>query len=674
MSNLQDDKNSARKKVCDSREENVAPSQDDGSKSADTALTGTTNTDDGNNIETPRQQKVAAYKDSPMPELTFCSNTSSCISDQKIKRHQGTKYDSKWREKYDELVNYRARTGHCRVPPKYNENPTLASWVARQRAFYKRMKEGDNDVPITEERVEMLNKLAFEWSIGTARFSSAYDWRQKFEELKEFHDREGHFRVDKDEYPQLSEFITTMRQHYIRFNDGKRSLLTEERVNEMERVGFYWDEFEEEWVRLYEELMAFKAREGHCHVPLSYADCPGLIGWMTAQRASYGQMKEGKDSHLTEEKVRKLNDIGFDWEQISPANGGIESDYWMQKCGELSAFHAREGHLNVDKIKDPGLWQFVTSFNQEWEEMFNQLVAFKARVGHCRVPQGFRENPRLALWVNRQRYIHGNGREVKSILLSSEKVRILDGIGFEWVDKPEVNDDSIWLQRYYELKQFKAREGHTRVPWRCSDNLSLSEWVIEQRQHYKWLREGKESSMTQQRIQALRAIDFEFVIAEAPDRSQTWYARYEELKQFQHQEGHCRVPLHYGNNRLGIWVATQKRMYYALQKGLKSSMTEERVRYLNEIGFEWALGNPNEALWMERYQQLKEFYVCQGHFRIPETNGVLKRWLHFQRHQYKLLREGKKTKIGAERLELLNALSVDWFVVQRGSRNSSKAI
>jgi Helicase associated domain len=38
-----------------------------------------------------------------------------------------------------------------------------------------------------------------------------------------------------------------------------------------------------------------------------------------------------------------------------------------------------------------------------WDEMYQELIAYKMRTGTCIVPRGFAENPRLASWVAEQR-------------------------------------------------------------------------------------------------------------------------------------------------------------------------------------------------------------------------------------------------------------------------------
>lgn len=49
------------------------------------------------------------------------------------------------------------------------------------------------------------------------------------------------------------------------------------------------------------------------------------------------------------------------------------------------------------------------------------------------------------------------------------------------------------------------------------------------------------------------------------------------------------VPQRYqANPQLGCWVHTQRRQYKLLSDGKKSSMTEEKKRALDSIGFFWA--------------------------------------------------------------------------------------
>ena len=67
-----------------------------------------------------------------------------------------------WTERLRHLEEYKAVHGNCRVPKKYQENPSLGSWVHNQRHKFKSGK-------LSEERITQLVTIGFEWSIRKTR-------------------------------------------------------------------------------------------------------------------------------------------------------------------------------------------------------------------------------------------------------------------------------------------------------------------------------------------------------------------------------------------------------------------------------------------------------------------------------------------------------------------------
>jgi hypothetical protein len=64
------------------------------------------------------------------------------------------------------------------------------------------------------------------------------------------------------------------------------------------------------------------------------------------------------------------------------------------------------------------------------------------------------------------------------------------------------------------------------------------------------------------------------------------------------------------------------------------SMTEERRNKLNAIGFLW---NVNFSNWMEMFEELRSV-LQNGNlttFDVAATNGYLRSWILYQRHQVK---------------------------------------
>ena len=89
--------------------------------------------------------------------------------------------------------------------------------------------------------------------------------------------------------------------------------------------------------------------------------------------------------------------------------------------------------------------------------------------------------------------------------MTKERIQALEDIGFSW----DAQED-IWQQRFNELKEYRERYGDCNVPSQWSENPQLGRWVSTQRSQYRLYQEGKKSSMTKERMQALESINFEW--------------------------------------------------------------------------------------------------------------------------------------------------------------------
>jgi len=129
-----------------------------------------------------------------------------------------------------------------------------------------------------------------------------------------------------------------------------------------------------------------------------------------------------------------------------------------------------------------------------------------------------------------------------------------------------------------------------------------------------------------------------------------WEEMYQRLVAYKKEHNDTRVPSRYQTDRrLGNWVNNQRRAYISL------SITEERIRSLNSIGFVWdwkAPGN-STATWEEMYQRLVAYKKEHKDTNVPRTSkedpklGV---WVDTQRTAY------KTNKISAERIRLLDSV------------------
>lgn len=148
-----------------------------------------------------------------------------------------------------------------------------------------------------------------------------------------------------------------------------------------------------------------------------------------------------------------------------------------------------------------------------------------------------------------------------------------------------------WSEKFAELCEYRERMGHCLVPHTFSENLPLARWVKRQRYQYKLMRDGKSSTMTEERVKALEDIGFVW-----DSQGAAWGERLAELRQYRQEFGHCNVPSNFSQNpQLATWVKCQRRQYKLHEEGKPSNMTPQRVQELESLGFEWELRSYKKA-------------------------------------------------------------------------------
>ncbi|KAG7362045.1 helicase domain protein [Nitzschia inconspicua] len=140
-----------------------------------------------------------------------------------------------------------------------------------------------------------------------------------------------------------------------------------------------------------------------------------------------------------------------------------------------------------------------------------------------------------------------------------------------------------WTQKFQDLLEFKAENGNCQVPHCYKKNIGLARWVKRQRYQYKLMIDGKQSTMTEERVKLLQDVGFVW-----DSHSSTWEERLNELREYARIHGDCNVPSSYAENpKLATWIKCQRRQYKLLQEGRTSNMTLERMTELQRVGFCW---------------------------------------------------------------------------------------
>lgn len=170
------------------------------------------------------------------------------------------------------------------------------------------MKDGRQS-SITPERVALLQQVDFAWNAQEAA------WEKHMRDLKEFRAEHGHCHVPLGDpkFPKLGLWVKEQRRHYTLMKQGKQSHMTEGRCQELDSVDFCWDTHEATWLERLNELRAYKEIHGNCIVPTNYPENPKLGTWIHHQRRQYKKYKEGKPCHITSERIKALDSLGFVW-------------------------------------------------------------------------------------------------------------------------------------------------------------------------------------------------------------------------------------------------------------------------------------------------------------------------------------------------------------------------
>jgi len=139
-----------------------------------------------------------------------------------------------WKDRFEQLLTFRAIQGHVNVPYDYAENPALAQWVKRQRHQRKLLDEGRHS-NLTPYRLEQLESIGFCWDSRQAH------WLDRFYELQSYQEQHGHVRVSKrqDTTRSLAVWLKRQRHQGRLFLQGKPTgnNMTKERLTMLIRLG-----------------------------------------------------------------------------------------------------------------------------------------------------------------------------------------------------------------------------------------------------------------------------------------------------------------------------------------------------------------------------------------------------------------------------------------------------
>jgi hypothetical protein len=357
-----------------------------------------------------------------------------------------------------------------------------------------------------------------------------------------------------------------------------------------------------------------------------------------------------KKKELSPDKISRLEELGFCWD---PLGEQFEKGY-----AALGKFVSREGHCNIPKNHHESginlsIWaqnkrtafkkkrlsedqinrlnKIGFSWNpkdEQWDKYFSSLENFSRREGSCNVKAlHIEDGLRLGAWIRHQR--------THKKRLTQEQVIKLDSLGFRWEHDIDRIKRVKWAQGIEALKSFFQREGHIVVPQGHYEmDLDLSSWTQQMR--------SKKEGLSKSEIKALDSLNFSW-----DPISDKWEKGYTALVKFHEREKNCNVPKDHQEDGINLseWASRQRRK--------KASLTPERLKKLNAIGFPWM---PLTDNWERNFCALLKFKKREGHANVPNTHteeGLsLGTWVGRQRK--------KKSTLSIDQVTRLDSLDFTW--------------
>lgn len=412
-------------------------------------------------------------------------------------------WERRWEEKYLLLEEHKKIFGHLKLVDIYDtwehtlKFKKLNQWAGTQR---ERAVKGT----LKLHRYNLLINIGFSFNLDLDL------WLKQYDLLLQFKNKYGTCRINCNKYPEMASLYNWTRNQIQ--NKDSLTLFQKTRLDEL---GFNWESKDEAWSRNVDALKKFKKKYGHCNVP----------------RIFY------PEKHPPEFK-RLIRFIRYIYERYS--KGKLKEKYLLE-LNELGLEFYRK--------------------NRKWERFLSKLIEYKSKYGNCNVPQTWKEDIRLAVWVRKQ-------REKKNIM-PEDRIKILDSIGFDWNPL-----ETSFMQKYNYLKEFKEKHGNLKLSRKENEAVFL--WMGNLRQSKRGRGNIK---LTDEQIKMLNDLGFDWepVMTE-------WNKKYNLLLEYVREQDSFFINRSESDKKaLKVWVNGQRRDKYKL--------SEEQIKRLDDVGFDWVQNN-----------------------------------------------------------------------------------
>lgn len=141
-------------------------------------------------------------------------------------------------------------------------------------------------------------------------------------------------------------------------------------------------------------------------------------------------------------------------------------------AGTQEAPKTTVGRLTEERIRRLDELGFAWSLRDDWNKHYEELRAFRREHGHCNVPARYSKNRRLGIWVSAQRQQYkirqaaakDPSKPLRTSPLTEERIELLNQIGFTWTIRSREPESDMWPHRFQQLKDYQQLNGTCRVP------------------------------------------------------------------------------------------------------------------------------------------------------------------------------------------------------------------
>lgn len=341
--------------------------------------------------------------------------------------------ETAWEEGYRHAKEYFLVNGNLSMKQSYkcSDGYALGIWVFDYRKAYNGQK---TRTVITAEQIAALEAIGMDWERpAKLEAQKTTTWDKNCDKLVRFY-------KEYDRYPQCNTDNTSEQKLFTWLQNQRKSYrdgyFTAEKLKKLSVIGITEEWLQEQPTPFDKGFLIAKAHFEECgslDVSTNFQHKSGF--WLGAW---VDKVRKKKDS-LTEEQIKRLENIGFIWDVKDPFEEGFIA---------AEKFYLKKGYLPLEP-----------------KQCSNE------------------EELKICRWLRRQ-LLKRKGNE-----LSQFQIDRLTAIGMDWMNSVE----RAWDRGYSRAKNYYETNGDLNVivSYVCPDGYPLGEWLHTQRKHRSRLTEEK---------------------------------------------------------------------------------------------------------------------------------------------------------------------------------------